>query len=259
MSTADASQAKYGIDELQAALDAETQLRLEAEDNLRRTKEGFEEFLLNAAHDLREPLRTVSAYCELLSRKDIERSESELEQFRRYVLEGTRRMQALIADMVEYTTAAPDGRYFLATDMNEVFGEASRYATPQSGHPVVVVTREPLPVVKGDFGKLAKVARHLFDNAVKYCEKEECRIHVSSRRQGDEWLFMVRDDGPGIDEVYHESVFEPFKRLHGRQYAGSGLGLTFCRKVIESHGGRIWIESRPGEGSTFLFTLSVAD
>lgn len=258
MSTANTSQAKYGIDELQAALDAETQLRLEAEDSLRRKTEEFEEFMLKAAHDLREPLRTVSAYCELLSQKDIERSESESEQFRRYVLDGTRRMQALIADMVEYTTAASDGRYFLATDMNEVFREAARYVA-QSGHPVAFVTRDPLPVVKGDFGKLAKVARHLFDNAVRYCEKAESRIHVSSRRHGDEWLFMVRDDGPGIDKVYHERVFEPFKRLHGRQYAGSGLGLTFCRRAIESHGGRIWVESRPGEGSTFLFTLPATD
>jgi len=254
MQTASKKEAKYEIEELQAALHAETQLRLEAEDNLRRAKENFEEFLLTAAHDLREPLRTVNAYSELLAKKDAAHTDAEADQFRRYILAGTGRIQALVSGVVEYATAASDGRYVLPADMNEVFREAAVYATLQT-EKTAVVTRDPMPVLKGDFAKLVKVARHLLDNAARYSDAAEPRTHVSSRRDRAEWVFMVRDNGPGIDAAYHDRIFEPFKRLHGRQYTGCGLGLSFCRKTIESHGGRIWVESRPGEGSTFCFTL----
>jgi light-regulated signal transduction histidine kinase (bacteriophytochrome) len=201
----------------------------------------------------------VSAYCELLARKDPEPADSEADQFRRYILEGTRRIQVLIADMVEYATAASDGVYLLSVDMSDVFREATVGAGPRAGQPAAVITHDTLPVVTGDFGKLVKVARHLLDNAARYCDKPEPRVHVSSRREGPDPVFVVQDNGPGIDAVYHERIFEPFKRLHGRQYAGNGLGLAFCRKAVESLGGRIWVESRPREGSDFCFTLPAAD
>jgi len=255
MSTAGCKTAKYDAGELQASLQAETQLRLEAEDRLRRTREDFEEFIVRAAHDLREPLRTVSAYCELLARSEPQRADSETDQFRGYILDGTGRIQLLIADMVEYATAASDSAYLLSIDMNDVFREAAADA----GQPAAVVTLDTLPVVTGDFGKLVKVARHLLDNAARYCDKPESRVHVSSRRDGPDWLFIVQDNGPGIDAAYHERIFEPFRRLHGRQYPGSGLGLAFCRKAIESQGGRIWMESEPGHESSLFFTLPAAD
>jgi len=253
------NEAKYDADELQAALQAETQLRLEVEDRLRRTSENFEQFIMNAARDLREPLRMVSAYCELLAREDPDRAASEADQFRRYILDGTGRIQALIADMVEYATAASDGRYLLSVDMNEVFREAASGAGARAGQPTAIIKSDSLPVVTGDFGKLVKVARHLLDNAARYCDKPEPQVRVSSQPEGSGWLFVVQDNGPGIDAAYHQRIFEPFRRLHGRRYAGSGLGLTFCRKAVESHGGRIWVESRPCEGSTFCFTLPAAD
>jgi light-regulated signal transduction histidine kinase (bacteriophytochrome) len=259
MSSPNIEEAKYGIGELQAALEAETQLRVNLEDRLRLANAGFDDFVLNAAHDLREPLRTISAYCELLAGKDIGHNVAEAEQFRRYILEGVTRIQALIADMAEYATAESDSRYFLTVDMNEVFAEASAHTGLKAGQPVADVTRDPLPAVTGDFVKLVKVARHLLDNAARYCEKAEPRTHVTSRREGSDWLFIVRDNGPGIDAAYHQRIFEPFKRLQGRHYSGSGLGLTFCRKAIESHGGRIWVESGLREGSTFCFTLPAAD
>src|SRR5579862_9753691 len=235
------------------------ELRFKSEDLLRRAHEDFEQFILNAAHDLREPLRTVNAYCELLSRQEMVCSDSEADQFRRYILDGTGRMQALIAGMVDFATAGSNLRYLLSIDMNEVFREALATSVLQSARRAPVVTWDPLPVVKGDFEKLVKVAGHLLDNAARYCEQEESRVHISSRREGSKWLFTVRDNGPGIDAAYLQQIFEPFKRLHGRQYAGNGLGLTICRKVIELHGGRICVESRPGEGSTFYFTLPAVD
>lgn len=258
MSTAN-SKARYSIDELQAADLAEAQMRLDFESRLQRTREDFEEFILNAAHDLREPLRAVNVYCELLTRKTTEHPDPEADEFRRHILEGTGKIQALIAAMGEYATADARSRYFMHVDMNEVFREAGGSAHFQSGQRVAVVTSDPLPVVRGDFDKLVKVARHLLENAEKYCEEAESRTHVSSRRAGADWLFSVRDNGPGIESAYHQQIFAPFKRLHGGKYAGCGLGLSFCRKAVESHGGRIWVESKPGEGSTFCFTLPSED
>jgi light-regulated signal transduction histidine kinase (bacteriophytochrome) len=259
MSTADGKQARYNSDQIYAALEAETRSRLEVEDRLRRTNEEFQEFILNAAHDLREPLRTVNAYCELLARKDTQGADPETDQFRRYILEGTGKIQALIAGMVEYASAAADSRYLLRIDMNEVLREAAAYPTPDSRRRAALVTSDPLPVARGDFEKLVKVVRHLLDNAARYCEDASARTHVSSRRDGADWIFLVKDNGPGVDAAYQERIFEPFKRLHGRHYAGNGLGLAFCQRAIESLGGRIWVESRPGEGSSFCFTLPAAD
>lgn len=259
MSTANSKTAKYDIDQIQAALDDEARLRRLAEDRLRQKTEEYQEFILNAAHDLREPLRAVSTYSELLARKDSQRTEAEADQFRRHIAEGTGRIQTLLTGMVEYATADSDDKYLLRIDMNEVFREAVVYPRPNAQQQLAVVTRDPLPSVKGDFGRLVKVLRHLLDNAARYSESAEPRTHVSSRKDGAEWLFLVKDNGPGIDAAYHKRIFAPFKRLHGRHHAGTGLGLTFCQKVIESHGGRIWVESRAGEGATFFFTLPAAD
>jgi signal transduction histidine kinase len=263
MSPAESNQQSSEAEKLQIALAAETHMRREAEDRLCRANQEFEDFILHAAHDLREPLRTVSAYGDLLSRKDVPRTEAEADQYRRYIGEGSTRIQALVSAMVDYVTAPSKSGYHLPVDMNEVFRDAEAALAP-SGLKRAAITREPLPIVKGDSEKLVKVCRHLLDNAVRYCEADEPRIHISAHEEDCEWLFSVRDNGPGIEEAYREKVFEPFKRLHGRQYAGSGLGLSFCRRVVESLGGRIWVESgsaesKPGQGSTFIFTLPIGD
>jgi light-regulated signal transduction histidine kinase (bacteriophytochrome) len=258
MSTATSNE-RYDIDYLQAALEAETQFRLESEDRIRRGQEEFQAFVLNAVHDLREPLRAINIYCELLARKEQNSSDAEGEQFRRHILEGTARIQTLMEGIVEYAAAGTDNQYLLSVDMHEVFRGAEAAVRPEPRQRDVVVAVGSLPVVKGDFGKLEKVARHLVDNAARYCDKPQAQIHVSARREDSNWLVLVRDNGPGIDASYHQRIFEPFKRLHGRQYRGHGLGLAFCRRAIESHGGRIWVESRLGEGSTFCFTLPAAD
>lgn len=245
-------------EELQIALAAEMRMRREAEDRLRSANQEFEDFVLHAAHDLREPLRNVNAYSGLLSRKDFPMTEAEADQYRRYITEGSVRMQSLISAMVDYVTAPSKSGYHLAADMNEVFRDAET-ALAASGLRQAAITRDTLPILKGDPEKLVKVCRHLLDNAVRYCEASEPRIHIFAREEDCEWLFSVCDNGPGIEAAYQEKIFEPFKRLHGRQYAGSGLGLSFCQRVVESLGGRIWVESNPGEGSTFVFTVPSAD
>ena len=121
------------------------------------------------------------------------------------------------------------------------------------------VTSDPLPSVMGDFEVLTKVLRHLIRNAIEYCDAASPRVHVSSRQVDFAWVFSVQDNGQGIDPALQKRIFEPFKRLHGKEYPGNGLGLAFCKKAIEWHGGRIWLESVPGTGSTFYFSLRPAD
>jgi light-regulated signal transduction histidine kinase (bacteriophytochrome) len=253
--TASKRQAKYEIEDLQTAVERELQLRVQAEDSLRRTRQNFEEFILGAAHDLREPLRTVKAYSDLAGNADT----GNIEQFRRYALDGTARMQALIAGMVDCATAMSDNGHLFAVDMNHVFEEAAKASRSQPGLNAAAVSWDALPVVNGNYGKLVKVAQHLLDNAARYCEAAEPRVHVSCRKQDTEWWFMVADNGPGIEAVYQHRIFEPFKRLHGREQPGSGLGLAYCRIALESHGGRIWVESKAGQGSTFFFSLPHAE
>jgi signal transduction histidine kinase len=122
-----------------------------------------------------------------------------------------------------------------------------------------IVTHDPLPAVTGDFQVLAKVLQHLIRNAIEYCETPSPTVHISSRLEDHECVFSVRDNGPGIDPAFQDRVFGVFRRLHGREHPGNGLGLAFCKKAIEWHGGRIWIDSTPTAGSTFYFTLPPAD
>jgi light-regulated signal transduction histidine kinase (bacteriophytochrome) len=256
MSTANSKPARYQTKDLEAALNAETTLRLELEASLRRAHEEFQDFILSAVHDLREPLRTVNAYSELLAKMSTA-SEPEADQFRHHIMDGTSKIHALLAGMADYASAASPSRYIIRLDSNEAFREAVASVSAPSGRSARI-SHDSLPVVKGDFEKLVRVFRHLLDNGSKYCEAPEPLIHVSSRRDGSSWLFLVRDNGPGIDGAYHERIFAPFKRLHGRQIPGLGLGLAFCQKAVESLGGRIWVESS-GPGATFCFTLPAAD
>lgn len=256
MSTANSKQAKYQTDDLEAALHAETKLRLELEESLRRSQEEFQDFLLSAIHDLREPLRSISAYCELLSKRNAG-SDPESDQFRRYIMDGAARMQALLGGLVDYAGAGSVSRYIIRLDSNEVLREAVESVSAPAGR-TPRISHDPLPMVRGDFEKLVKVFRHLLENASKYCEAAQPEVHVSARRDGPAWLFLVRDNGPGIESAYHQRIFAPFKRLHGRQIPGLGLGLAFCQKAVESLGGRMWVESA-GPGSTFCFTLPSAD
>jgi signal transduction histidine kinase len=242
--------ARVELEDLQAALRAEIQQRLDTEERLHRLQEEFDSFILTAAHDLREPLRSVTAYCELLSRRNAGSGDAESDQYRRHIGEGAARIQALIGGMVDCVTASSDSRYLLRIDMNDVLREAGQQAGPK-----VALTHDPLPALHGDSEKLAKVFRHLLDNAQKYCDRPDCQVHVSVTESDGDWLFSVTDNGPGIEPQYRDRVFEPFKRLHGRQYPGCGLGLAFCRKAIESHGGRMWVEAAPNGGAAFRFTL----
>jgi light-regulated signal transduction histidine kinase (bacteriophytochrome) len=230
------------------------------EDELERLREAlegeFEEFVAMAAHNLREPLRDVAAYSELMAETCAGRLDSEATVFLERIQEGAVRMQSLLADMVDYWTTGAGGRQLSPTDMEAVLRQALLCADKQIAERSAMVTHDPLPVVTGDFGILTKVLHHLIQNAIEYCGTPSPRVHVSCRRVDPDWVFSVQDNGPGIDPAFHGRMFGAFKRLHGREHPGNGLGLAFCKKGIEGLGGRMWVESAPGEGSTFYFSVA---
>ena len=233
------------------------ELQNDAEVRLRQKEAEFQDFILGAVHELREPLRAVNAYCELLSKTNAGSGDEEADRFRGYILSGTAKIQALLSGMVDYAAAGSADGYIFRVDVNDVLRSAE--STAASSGRQLRVTHGPLPSVRGDFEKLVKIFRHLLENAAQYCEAAEARIHVTAERDGSDWLFAVQDNGPGIDASYHRRIFAPFKRLHGKQIPGLGLGLAFCHRAVESQGGRIWVESTPGGGSIFCFTLPADD
>jgi two-component system, chemotaxis family, sensor kinase Cph1 len=239
--------------EIDSALETERRLRQEAEDKLRRVNADFQEFASRIAHDLREPLRTVASYCQLLANRFGEPEDEDSALFLQYIRDAVERSQTLLAAVVEYSTIDSDKRRPVPVDLNAVFAEAARRT---GGN---IQKTGTLPRVVAEYDLLVNVFRHLFDNAIKFAGRPDVSVEVSARRDGDDWIISVRDNGPGIDPMHHERVFGFFRRLHGREIPGTGMGLPYSRKVIDSLGGWMWLESKPDQGATFLFTLPAAD
>jgi light-regulated signal transduction histidine kinase (bacteriophytochrome) len=224
-----------------------------------RANADFEEFVSRAAHNLRESLRDVASYSQLMAETYAGRLDSDAGVFLDHIRDGAARMESLLADMVDYWAAATSDRQASRTDMEAVLNQALLLTDKQIAERSATVTHDPLPAVTGDFGTLAKVLHHLIRNAIEYCATPSPRVHISSRREDSEWVFSVRDNGPGIAPALQGRLFGVFRRLHGKEYPGNGLGLAFCKRAIEWHGGRMWMESAPGTGATFYFALPPAN
>jgi len=216
----------------------------------------FEEFVSIAAHNLREPLRDVASFGQLMAETYAGRLDADAGVFLGRIQEGAARMQSLLAAMVDYAAAGDGDGRLTPTDMEAVLGQSLLCAEKQIAERNAAVTHDPLPRVYGDFDILTKVLHHLVRNAIEYCDKPSPQVHISCRREDLEWVFSVKDNGPGVEPAFQGRLFGVFKRLHGREFPGNGLGLAFCKKAIEGQGGRIWMESIPGAGATFYFTLS---
>jgi chemotaxis family two-component system sensor kinase Cph1 len=252
------SRPEIETERLRQALDAETRRCVEIQRQLEKAGADFEEFVSMAAHNLRESLREVASFSQLLAETDAGRLDSDAGAFLERIQEGAARMQSLLTDMVDYWATDAGGRQPSRTDMQAVLRQAILATGRQIAERGAIVTHDPLPPVCGEFQILSKVLHHLIRNAVEYCDAPSPRVHISSRRVEPDWEFSVADNGPGIDPVFKGRIFEVFKRLCGKEHPGSGLGLAFCKKAIEWHGGRIWLESTLGAGSTFHFTLPPA-
>ena len=225
-------------------------------EELTRSNEELEKFAYVASHDLQEPLRMVSSFARLLKNRYKGKLDQDADDFINFAVDGANRMQVLITDLLAYSRVGRWGNEFKEVSSEAVLERALsnlKVVVEQRG---AVVTRDPLPVMMGDDSQLAQLFQNLIGNAVKFCKDRTPHIHVSSERRGNKWVFSVRDNGIGIAPEYFERIFLIFQRLHGKQeYPGTGIGLAICRKVAERHGGRIWVESEPGSGSTFYFTI----
>jgi light-regulated signal transduction histidine kinase (bacteriophytochrome) len=216
----------------------------------------FEEFIALAAHNLRESLREIASFSQLMAETYTGRLDSDADLCLGHIQQGAANMQSLLTDVVSYATGASGQPS--RTDMEGVLQQALLMTDKQIAARSAAVTHDPLPAVMGDFEMLSKVLHHLIRNAIEYCVADSPRIHIACRLDDLECAFSVKDNGPGIEPAFQRRVFGVFKRLHGKEYPGNGLGLAFCKKAIEWHTGRIWVESKPGEGSTLYFTLPLA-
>jgi PAS domain S-box-containing protein len=245
-----------------ARLQAEAALR-EANDELERqarellrSNAELQQFAYVASHDLQEPLRMISSYTQLLMRRYGDRFDQEAREFMDFVVDGAARMKQLIEDILAYSRVGTRTRELKAVPSEAALKKAVvnlRASIEGSG---AAVTHDALPEVAADEAQLVQLFQNLIGNALKFKTAEAPRIHVSAAPRQDAWEFAVRDNGIGIEPQYFERIFMVFQRLHGKgEYPGTGIGLAICKKVVDRHGGRIHVESRPGEGSTFFFTL----
>ena len=223
------------------------------------SREAALEFVGIAVHDLREPLRAIRTSSELLASYHGDFPNERETLSLQFVQEGVGRMEVLIHDIAEYLYAQLRELDLQEADMESVLTEARRQLADQLKKNEAVLTHDPLPVLTGDFFALASVFHSLIDNACKFRSKAPPIIHVGAKKQGSEWVFSVRDNGFGFNPMYGDRIFNPFERLNGKQYPGSGLGLSLTKTVVERHGGRIWAESQPDEGSTFWFSVPAVD
>lgn len=228
----------------------------EAQDALASTNLEMQQFAYIAAHDMQTPLRSITGFAQLLQKEYRGRLDAQADVWFDHLLSAAHRMHGLVQDLLAYSGVASLGRPFASTDMNRIFDEVVAAAEPAIHASHATVTRERLPTVMGDPVQLATLLLNLIENGIKYRGSEPSRVHVSARREAREWVFSVRDNGIGIAEKHHEQIFDIFRRLHTQQaYAGSGIGLAICRRVVQRHGGRIWVDSNPGIGSDFQFSL----
>jgi signal transduction histidine kinase len=223
---------------------------------LARSNDDLKEFAYAASHDLQEPLRIIRGYVQLLAKRYKGKLDPDADDFIKYAVEGVERMQRLIKDLLEYSRLGINGETLKPSECTELVERAIanlQVAIQESG---AEVTYDPLPAIAVDPAQLSRVFQNLIGNAIKFHGEAAPRVHISAERRGKEWVFSVRDNGIGMDPDQSERIFMIFQRLHTREeYDGTGIGLAICKKIVERHGGKIWVESEEGKGSTFYFTI----
>jgi PAS domain S-box-containing protein len=254
----DITERKQAEASLRVAHDMLEQRVWERTRELQRSNADLAQFAYVASHDLQEPLRMVASYTQLLARRYEGKLDAEADEFIGYVVDGANRMQILINDLLAYSRVGSEGDDFQPADGAAIFDAACANLRSPIGENGAAVTHSHLPTVRGDRTQFVQLFQNILGNAIKYRSDAPPRINVSAARQNGEWVFAVKDNGIGIDPKFSERIFTIFQRLHTQaEYPGTGVGLAICKKIVERHGGRIWVESRPGQGSTFYFTIPI--
>jgi light-regulated signal transduction histidine kinase (bacteriophytochrome) len=238
-----------------AAQTAQAALQERAQE-LARANADLEQFAYSASHDLKEPLRIVALYSQLLHRKYNGQLDANAHEYIDYIFHGARHMEQLITGLLAYTQTTQARRVVEApANAQVVLQRVLRNLEPQMRAQKCTVTFEPLPAVRAHEIHVHQLLQNLIGNAMKYRSDRDPEIKISAERKGFDWVFCVQDNGIGIEPQYTKQIFGIFKRLHGQKYPGTGIGLAICQRIIEGYGGEIWVESEPGRGSAFRFTL----
>src|SRR5439155_14902324 len=223
---------------------------------LARSNADLQAFAYVASHDLQEPLRMVTSFLDQLRNRYKDKLDAEADEYIGYAVDGATRMQQLVSDLLAYSRVSMPLAELSPIDCETVLEEVLSTLARAAQEGGVVITHDPLPTVVADRIQMTQVLKNLVANAIKFRIARTSRVHISAARTGTEWLFSVRDNGIGIGPEHRERIFAIFQRLHvGGEYPGTGIGLASCKRIVELHGGRIWVESQPGEGSTFFFTV----
>ena len=243
--------------ELAAVVEAREQLAEQAEE-LARSNADLEQFAYVASHDLQEPLRKVTSFCQLLQRRYAGQLDERADQYIEFAVDGAKRMQQLINDLLAFSRVGRTTDEFVEVDCDEALDRALRNLEAVIEDTGAEIVRSPLPAVEGDPSLLAALFQNVIGNAIKFRSDADPRVEVSAGEADGEWSFRVADNGIGIDEAYADRVFVIFQRLHAKEtYPGTGIGLALCKKIVEFHGGRIWLDTTVEQGTTVCWTLPV--
>lgn len=225
-------------------------------DKLEVSNRELEQFAYVASHDLQEPLRMVGSFTQLLERRYKGQLDDDADDYIGFIIEGSHRMKYLIDDLLAFSRLNTEAKEFKLTDLENALADVLLNLKQSIEENKAIITHDHLPIIMADSSQIRQVFQNLISNAIKFHSEEPPKIHISAQRSGNEWLFRISDNGIGIDLEHQKKIFNIFNRLHTREeYEGTGIGLSICKKIVERHGGRIWVESEPGRGSTFYFTI----
>ncbi|MDQ3071891.1 MAG: ATP-binding protein [Bacteroidota bacterium] len=247
---------RQAYDDMEERVVLRTKELSEANKELGRSNQDLEQFAYVASHDLKEPLRMVSSYAQLLSRLYGSKLDSDAVEFIKYITEGAHRMQSLINDLLNYSRIGRIDAEIKDVDLNTILDIVKTNLGEKIAAADVIIKYSKLPVINGIESQLLQLFQNLIENAIKFRSEAQPEILINAERKAGHWLFSVKDNGIGIPDQHIERVFVIFQRLHERnKYPGTGMGLAICKKIVELHGGKIWIDSEEGKGTTFFFTL----
>jgi two-component system CheB/CheR fusion protein len=223
---------------------------------LKASNAELERFAYVASHDLQEPLRMVTSFLALLQKKHSKEFDETSKKYIHFAVDGAERMKGLIQDLLQYSKLDASNIKFTSFNLQEAVEQVLHILALSIKENEAVIHVGPLPVINGNKLQVTQLFQNLLGNALKYRSEKTPEIEIECKEENDQWLFSIRDNGIGIDPKYFDKIFVIFQRLHNKnEYSGTGIGLAICKKIIESHGGRIWVDSHPHQGSTFHFTL----